>query len=305
MNRSWKLTAIRSALRGSHALSPHAAAWLADRLFCTPPSSTIPNASRKVMAAARPGWSAVDGDRIRVWRWGRGPTVALLHGWGSRAARMTVFVQPLLDNGFSVVAFDAPAHGESEGTLGSGIQQARALRAVTAQTPLHGVVAHSLGAAATILALREGLDLRRAVFIAPPADIELYLRRFRDTFGLGDDVTEQMRRRIATRLQYSWSDLDFARYAAEMDDVGLLVFHDKLDREVPPENGEKIATAWPGARLIMTEGLGHNRIARDPAVVSEAVQFLGRDLQRRSGAGVWLEQELFERDRRPRPIRSA
>jgi hypothetical protein len=37
-----------------------------------------------------------------------------------------------------------------------------------------------------------------------------------------------------------------------------------------------IAAAWPGARFMKTQGLGHGRILRDPAVVEAAVAFISQ-----------------------------
>ena len=37
----------------------------------------------------------------------------------------------------------------------------------------------------------------------------------------------------------------------------------------------RVAAAVPGARIELTEGLGHRRILRDPAVVTRAVAFVG------------------------------
>jgi pimeloyl-ACP methyl ester carboxylesterase len=297
----WKVGAVRAALRTAQSLHGGTAAWLADRIFCTPPSSQVPAAVRTVLASGERGWVLADDDRVAVWRWGQGPAVALVHGWGSRAARLAAHVEPLVQQGFSVVAFDAPAHGESEGTLGSGIQAARALRAIAAATPLYGVVAHSLGAAATLLALREGLGLRRAVFLSPPSDIAVYAARFAELFGLRPDTLAAMKRRTERRLRFRWRDLDLIGIAAAIRGVELLLLHDKNDADVSWDNGARIAAAWggSGATFVTTEGLGHHRIARDPAVVAQAARFLaaGAESRGREAAAAWLDEELFDSER--------
>jgi len=53
-----------------------------------------------------------------------------------------------------------------------------------------------------------------------------------------------------------------------------LVIHDRTDRSVSVTDGAAVAAAWPGARLIVTTGLGHNRILRSPEVIAEAVDFI-------------------------------
>jgi pimeloyl-ACP methyl ester carboxylesterase len=57
-------------------------------------------------------------------------------------------------------------------------------------------------------------------------------------------------------------------------DTPLLVMHDRDDPTVPWAEGAAIATAWRGAELVTTSGLGHRDIVRDPDVVARAVAFL-------------------------------
>lgn len=54
----------------------------------------------------------------------------------------------------------------------------------------------------------------------------------------------------------------------------LLVIHDRGDAEIPWQDGRVIAQAWRGAETLMTDGLGHRRVLRDPDVVAAAVAFV-------------------------------
>jgi pimeloyl-ACP methyl ester carboxylesterase len=53
-----------------------------------------------------------------------------------------------------------------------------------------------------------------------------------------------------------------------------LIFHDRRDKEVPYAEGVALAASWPTSEMISTEGLGHQRILRDPAVIDRAVEFV-------------------------------
>jgi pimeloyl-ACP methyl ester carboxylesterase len=216
----------------------------------------------------------LDGRRLAVWRWGAGPTVLLVHGWGSRGARLGDFVAPLTHAGFSVLAFDAPGHGASAGRLSSLPQFIAAIRTIGEHLgPLHAVVAHSMGGAATALAMAGSLDLERVVFLAPAADPAGYSERFASVFGLTDEVVSRMKRGLERRFGIAWKDFDVLAAAATLTSP-LLVIHDSDDRDVPLSDGASIAAAWPGARLVETNGLGHRRIVHDPTVVLRAVAFL-------------------------------
>jgi len=90
-----------------------------------------------------------------------GVPVFLMHGWGGHSGQMTPFVDPVVTAGFRVVALDLPGHGESAGSVSSLIHFASALvRAAALFRPVHGLVAHSFGAAASTYATRFRLGPR-------------------------------------------------------------------------------------------------------------------------------------------------
>ena len=206
--------------------------------------------------------------------WGRGPTVILAHGWGSRAGRFSALAAALVAAGFRVILFDAPAHGASMGRQASLPQFARALRDVgdTAGS-IHGLVGHSLGGAAVSLAMHQGLASRRAVLLAPPADVFLFSHAFAEHLRIPPRARDVMQQNLETRLQIRWEQLHVPTLARGMTAPALVV-HDVQDPDVPFTHGEEIARAWPGAELVSTRGLGHRSILRDRDVVRRTVEFL-------------------------------
>jgi pimeloyl-ACP methyl ester carboxylesterase len=271
---SAKLRVFRALFRGITAVLPAAAASLAMALFRKPPRHRDTEEERQALARAERLPLSLDGRPLAAWRWGRGPTVLLVHGWGSRGSRLMSFVAPLTEAGYSVVAFDAPGHGASAGRLSSLPQFISAIQAVAREVgPVAGIVAHSMGGAASTLAMARALHVGRAVFVAPAADPAGYSERFAEVLGLDPGVLVRMKRSIELRFGQSWDDFDVLRAAATMT-APLLVFHDRDDRDVAWSEGCAIADAWPGAELVSTTGLGHRRIVHDPTVVSRAVAFL-------------------------------
>lgn len=274
-------TNVRSmALRSTFALlqgvAPGVAARAASRLFLrTPRGSSRPSSNPGVMEAARPFELSVDGGSISGWRWGSDArTVLLVHGWGGRASQMRHFVQPLRARGFGVVAFDAPGHGASPGTELSLPAFAAVLRRVAAEFGrTHAVIAHSFGAAATAVAIAEGLSPERAVFIGPPSDELRWFERFSEHLRLSERTRLEAKAAIEERV-----GAPFSRFSAEALgpdlNVPLLVLHDRLDREVPWDDGARIARSAPRATLVTTEGLGHRRILRDARVIEGVIGFV-------------------------------
>ena len=271
-----RLNLIRALFRGLTPIAPAAAAEFAVALFRKPPGHRGSETERGVLASGQKMELSLNGRRLAVWRWGQGPAVLLVHGWGSRGARLASFVTPLTQAGFSVVTFDAPGHGASAGKLSSLPQFLSALEAVaTWFGPVEAVVAHSMGGAATTLAMGRGLAVGRAVFLAPAADPAGYSERFAEIVGLTPALLARMKAKIERRFGARWEEFDVLGAARKMT-APLLVFHDPDDPEVAWSDGAAIAAAWPGAELVSTEGLGHRRIVHDPAVVERAVAFLVR-----------------------------
>ena len=212
--------------------------------------------------------------RMPAWRWGTGPAVLLVHGWGGCAGQMTPFVWPLLRAGFSAVAIDAPAHGEAKGRLASIPVFAAAIeRAAEVAGPLAGVVAHSMGSAAFSLAASRGLLARRAVFVGPPSDAAVWYRDFVRWLSLPEAAEPAFRARIEAIAGERLDRLNVRALGPEMK-VPLLVIHDRHDREVPLSAGQEVARFSADARLLVTERLGHRRILKDPDVADAAVRFL-------------------------------
>jgi pimeloyl-ACP methyl ester carboxylesterase len=275
------LPLARAGNRVLSAVAPSLAAGLAERLFLTPPRPRRPTSEVSLLATARARPLFVGTRHIELWLWGTGPSVLLVHGWGGRGTQLGPFVEPLVARGFSVVTFDAPGHGAS----GSGVvtipEMVAATRAAAASRgPLAGLIAHSVGATVAARALYEGLDAGAAVFIGPAADLVGPAGRFTAALGFSRDVGARMHARIAARTGQPWSAFDVQELGPSLR-TPLLVIHDHGDAEVPWQHGRVVTRAWPGASLLLTDGLGHRRILRDPDVVAAAVAFLAARTEER------------------------
>lgn len=277
-----RLGAMRVAFRSLERLAPRRGARWAVRLFSRPPTVARPRDDRPAPGSIS-RLEAAGSSHVVVETWGTGDPVYLLHGWGGWRGQLGAFVEPLVAAGHRVVAVDAPSHGDSaHGAFGRGrstmLEFAQTLTAVVAA---HGtaaaVIAHSMGGAATALAIRDGLAVPRVVFVAPAADPVSQTRIFAQHLGIGDGTHREMLVRLEELAGRPISDLDVRTLDLARTPRALVV-HDLDDREVPYADGEAIATAWPAAELVTTSGLGHRRILRDSGVVRLAVDHVrGRD----------------------------
>lgn len=276
--------AIRVFVRSLDTLAPPLAAAVAERLFLRTRRFPVPERELAVLQSAERHRIETPRGATVAWVWGRPapasariPTVFLVHGWEGRGSQLGAFVEPLRREGFRVVAFDAPGHGQAPGRSSSLPALAAALEAVAGRWgPAAGLVAHSAGAIGATYALSRGLAAPRAVFLAPGADLGGYTRWVGTLLGLDEAGVGRLRTRIEGRIGLRYEELDPLSLAPALA-TPLFVASDRDDPEARLETVEALVRAWGGgdrAALRLTQGLGHRRILRDPGVVQEAVEFL-------------------------------
>lgn len=294
---------LRAARLGIRVLSPHApelASLVAEELFLTAQRHRRPTWEVDALSTARAFRVPYGDGFLPAWSWGEGTDVALLvHGWEGRGSQLARFVEPLLREGFRVVAFDAPGHGDAPSRRGSVVDHARAVDAVArCLGRVDLVVGHSVGAAASLLATRFGFEPRRVVLISPPIGPARFAAGFVQMLELSKGIETGMVGRLQRRYGIALDELDASADASKVL-VPLLVVHDKSDKVVPEVDGATIARSAPQGRLMATEGLGHYRILKDPTVIEEAVRFAieGRSAPVGSFAAT-LDGELFFRENR-------
>lgn len=278
-------TLIRMLARPASALLPGLASRILARTFITPMQRPVRSEEAEVLATASshslPG---PDGRAIPIYSWGEGPAVLLAHGWSSRAAQLTAFVQPLLASGFRVVGFDQLGHGSAAGGTAALPQFADVMQCVAeAEGPVHGVIAHSMGCAATTMALSRGMTAERLVYIAPPENLVSYLIRLAVHLGFSPKVAQRAEEMLERRYEGRFEDVR-GQVLGPAQRSGLLVIHDRADLEVPLSEGQRIVDTWGGpAQLHLTEGLGHNRLLAALEVQQAAASFLSAAMTSNSG----------------------
>lgn len=280
----------KAALQTAFVVSEGLGASFAERLFTSPRRHARPDRERKVLRTARE--MTIDVTlrsphahnahlQIKAWRWGHGPTVLLVHGWEGRGSQLGSFVEPLVTAGLSVVAFDAPGHGDSPHARLYLTDLADTIADVaTFVGPLHGIVAHSFGAAGVLLAgTRNGVTAPRNVFVSPNVIIDDAVHRFARIVGLDDTDRATLEERLADHTGVGVEALRLQNLVGDRVGQPALIIHDRDDREVDFEHGKRLAALWPNAKLHETTGLGHRRILRDADVVELATNLLREGIE--------------------------
>lgn len=210
--------------------------------------------------------------RVAYTAEGFGPTVLLVHGWDGSARDMSDIALALDRAGARVVAMDLPAHGFSDGEKLTAEDAAAAILALDAKEgPFEAVIAHSFGSPSTVLALEGGLKVKAVVLFAPPLRQIDQFRRLGGRYGLEADEIEETIARLRAAGS-TMDEMDLGAKGAQRSEP-LLIIHSADDEMTPIDGARELAKAWPGAKLLEAEGLGHNLTMRDPAMVGAAVRF--------------------------------
>lgn len=268
---------LRGVFRALCRVAPAVAAQLAYRQLARPPRAEVREWQQAVRRQATLRKLRFGPGELAVYEWGQGPAILMVHGWGSHATHMGKMIAPLVNAGFRVVAFDAPAHGASSGGSTDLVQFAAAIAAVAADAgPLHCVLAHSFGASMAMYAWRDwGVEAEKMVLISSFDHCNWFIEAFGQHVGLTPEVLSRVRlmlvRLYGGRLDWSrMSVVDMARAT----DFPVLVIHDENDEEIPVEHSLAIAGALPRPQLKVTSGLGHHLVVRNVGVAGEIVRFV-------------------------------
>ena len=275
--RSIFWTAVRCGFLLGSRLAPASTVRRAGQLFCTPLAGTRERALALPLSYAHIAQFQYQDHTVATYVWGEPaaqPYVLFAHGWSSCGGRIQPWVAPLMAAGYAVVGFDQIAHGRSSGGRNTLPGFTDLLLAVAQRHgPAAAVIGHSLGGAASALALARGLRADRAILIAPAADPIDATHRFARLVWLAEHLCLRMFTLYESRLGVTFEEQQAHRFAHRIARPALIV-HDLEDREVPWAEGERYARCWPGARLLSTAGLGHRRIVDDASVIEAGLRFL-------------------------------
>ena len=204
--------------------------------------------------------------------------ILVVHGWESSSRFFEDYLAPLLQKGYEVVAFDAPAHGESGGKRFLLPNYVQALRIIEQNHgPFDAYIGHSIGGLALTLFLESSPhnETTRLVLIAPAVETTTAL----DAFGRMLCLSHETIRGVDNYCQeISGHHFDWYSLRRALKDIHgqVLYLQDKDDRITPLKEALDVQKdEHPNIRFVFTSGLGHRRIAKDPEVMDQVLDFIG------------------------------
>jgi hypothetical protein len=274
---------IKARQRGTHVLltglwhlAPNTTKNIILKRFFKPRSYALTPLERQFLENGTPFYIHVHDKKIRCWKWGQGPGILFVHGWNGRGVNFAYFFKPFIDAGYSVITYDAPAHGKSEGHVTNYFELSDTVRSFL--DPSHGfniqsIIAYSIGASATINCISKEKPLLDVVLIAPALKLKEILFNSFNHHGVPKIVYRNL---VAEMERYYGYDVyrDNPDVLAKTISTKMLIVHDIDDRTIPYMDTKILSDNSNNVFLHTTKGLGHKRILRDNAVIDVITKYI-------------------------------
>ena len=273
------LNYIRIKFRVLSLISVRKTAVEAFELFSTPLEKSKKQ-TPSIFKFAEPLHDILNGKKIKGYRWNKDKPVKILilHGFESAAHKLNKYVVPLVDKGYEVIAFDAPAHGSSEGKTVNALEYKEMIKKVMKNYgPINGFIAHSFGGLALTLALEEipHDENTKIVLIAPATETTTAINSAFKLLGIKNKKVRAAFDKIIFEKGNKPTEWYSVNRAIKNIKASVLWIHDEDDDTTPLSDALKTKEAnLPNVRFIITKGLGHSKIYGDENVKNEVFDFL-------------------------------
>jgi esterase/lipase len=209
-----------------------------------------------------------------LYSWGQGPAVLLVHGWGGRGSQLEEFIDPLVEAGYQVLAFDAFAHGDSSGKSTNVMEFVSIIQDIEKRTGgFDAMIAHSLGGMAAVLAIKRGVAAQKIITINSPVSVDFIFTAFAAQINASSKSVGYISDFIEKITRMSIDEFSADQFISGSQVQGMII-HDTDDKEVPVDQAYSLHQSWENSTLTLTHRLGHRRILRDSRTISNIMRFL-------------------------------
>lgn len=249
------------------------------KLFCTP-LVRYNGKEAQIFASAEKISFNLYNSKITGYRCNANGTkrVLILHGFSSSCHKFAAYAEMLVKRDFEVLAFDAPAHGSSEGKTVNALEYAGMIEKVNElYGTVYAYIAHSFGGIGLSLAL-EKMTLPencRVVFIAPATETSSAINGAFNFIGLNSKRVKDSLHEAILRSSGKKAEWFSIRRAVKNIPASFMWFHDEEDMITPFADALAVKNdAHPHIKFYFTKGLGHQKIYHDAMVQNKTLEFL-------------------------------
>jgi pimeloyl-ACP methyl ester carboxylesterase len=215
---------------------------------------------------------------------GRAPAVVVLHGWGANASLMLPLAPHLHGAGFHSLFLDARNHGRSDQDdfvsmprFAEDLDVAVDWLLGHPEVSTVGIIGHSVGGGAAILAASRRDDLGAVVSVAAFAHPGEAMARSAPMNRFPSPMRAGIFRTIERTIGYRFDEIAPRATIAGVR-APLLLAHGSADRVVPITDLEALTAAAPHAATLIVEGAGHASLEAFGPAIPRIIGFLSQHL---------------------------
>ncbi|MBJ2175459.1 alpha/beta hydrolase [Aureibaculum sp. A20] len=253
------------------------AANFAIKLFTTPPKFKTPEREEMMRKSAKNilvNIPSIQKD-VNVYEYGFSKTkVLLVHGWAGRGTQLYEIADKLLENGMMVVSFDLPAHGLSSGKITNMLEAIATIEYLNEKFgPFEAAIGHSFGGISLLAALAKKTFINKLIVIGVESSNNKFLDLFVKKLKLKPKISELMKAQIRAKFKVDLESLA-ANTSSKKVTIPTLVVHDMEDYDADVSSAYKIRQNLSNGELLISNGLGHRRILREPKIIGKIIKFI-------------------------------
>ena len=259
------------------AISPKLATKFTAKLFTTPIKHKIPKREFQMDKESIQETVFIPSinKEIVVYHYGKSEKkILLVHGWSGRGTQLVKIADELVKLGYSTVSFDAPAHGKSKGNSSIMVEFIASILELEKQYGLFEfAIGHSLGGMSILNAIRENLNVKKAVIIGSGDIIQDIIDDFIKKLKLKPEIGIKLRDHFEKKYKVKM-DYYSASNAAKEVSIPVLIIHDENDVDVNVKAAYNIKENLNISELMITKNLGHRKILGNTEVIKRIMEFI-------------------------------
>jgi pimeloyl-ACP methyl ester carboxylesterase len=213
--------------------------------------------------------------QLYTWRGGE-DTVLLVHGWEGQAGNFADLVEKLIEQNYTVYAFDAPSHGFSSKGKTSLFEFAELVGLLIRKYNVKKLVSHSFGGVAITYALFNNKDLQidKYLLLTVPDKFTERIDDVVEQVGITENVKQKLIRRLEKETKLDVNNLNVSDFVKVINVKQSLIVHDTQDSIIPIDRSKNVHKNWKNSEFLEIQGTGHFRILRTSPVIEKTLEFL-------------------------------
>ena len=189
---------VGKTLNGLSYIAPKYASQKALNLFSTPRKGRVNEHQVSFLESATKAIIKYNHLDVATYVWkGTNKKILLAHGWESNTFRWNTLIEDLKKDNHTIIALDAPAHGNTSGKYFNAILYAECINEVVKKHQPDIIIGHSVGGMATgfYQYKYQNKKIEKLVLLGAPSEFTGVFKRYVDMLGYNERIENGLNKR--------------------------------------------------------------------------------------------------------------